>query len=390
MLIVALAGLCASIVYTIFAVIRLVTFPPPAERGEGGPKGRVRGVTIAKPLCGAEPELLENLRSFREQDYPDFEVLFAVGDPNDEALPVAGQLGEVIVAARAEGGNRKVNSLIAIEERAKGEIIVVADSDMRVGPDYLRSIVAPFEDERVGAVTCLYVGTTPHPPLRGTLPAPRGTSGVEPLVSRLGAMYINESFLPSVLVALALQPLDFCLGATMAVRRPALDSIGGFSSLAGYLADDYMLGQRMRAAGWEVRLAPYVVENVVWEPSFGDLFLHELRWARTIRTVRPIGYSFSILTMMFPWVVAVLLLSRFSRPALWMAAATLGLRLLLHLTVRWKLRLARPAAVWWIPLRDALTFVVYAASHFGRSVQWKEARFKVSTDGQLHAGRARP
>lgn len=372
MLIAALTGLCVSIVYTIFAVVR-VMHGAPALAGRDRLKPVLhQSVTIAKPLCGAEPELADNLRSFCQQDYPDYEVFFAVNDPNDAARPIAQQFGEVIVETRVTGTNRKINSLIAIAERARGDIIVVADSDMRVGPHYLRAVTAPFDDARVGAVTCLYAGR----PLAG-------------IPSVLGAMHINEVFLPSVLVALAIQPLDFCLGATMAVRRTALDSIGGFQALSGYLADDYMLGHRLREHGWDVQLAPAIVENVVAEPSFNDLFVHELRWARTIRTVRPVGYSLSVLTMMFPWAVAVLLISRFSRPALWMAAAALGVRVLLHFTVRFRLRLARPAAAWWIPLRDALTFVVYCASHFGRSVQWKQARFNVSTDGQLHPGRAR-
>ncbi len=369
MLIAALAGLCVSMLYTAFAIVRVWRFGSPAP--DRRKPVLLRKVTVAKPLCGAEPELAENLRSFCAQDYPDYEVLFAVGDPNDPAVPIAREFGEVLVAS-ASGPNGKVNSLIAIAERAKGEIIVVADSDMRVGPDYLRAVAGAFDAESVGGVTCLYAGR----PLGG---AP----------SLLGAMQINEGFLPSVLVALAIQPLDFCLGATMAVRRKALDSIGGFQSLAGLLADDYMLGHRLRQQGWEVRLAPYVVEDIVTEPSFSDLFLHELRWARTIRTVRPVGYSLSILTMMFPWTVAVVLLSRFSRPALGIALAALGLRLLLHGTVQRRLRLARPAPPWWIPLRDAMTFVVYCTSHFGRSVQWKQARFNVSTDGQLHAERAR-
>ncbi len=383
MLAIALAGLAMSMLYTAFAALRVFLWSAAARRRFEG--GRQR-VTIAKPLCGAEPELSENLRSFCEQEYPEYEVLFAVNDAQDAALPIARQFGEVIIEPRVAGANRKINSLIAIAERAKGAIIVVADSDMRVGPDYLRAVTAPFDDERVGAVTCLYAGR----PLPG-------------FASLLGAMYINEAFLPSVLVALAIQPLDFCLGATMAVRRTALESIGGFQALSGYLADDYMLGHRLRERGWDIRLAPYVVENLVSEPSFGDLFLHELRWARTIRTVRPLGYSFSILTMMFPWAVAVLLLSRFSRLALWMAAAAMGLRVLLQATVRMRVgaaALGSPAAgeaptatrlssTWLIPLRDALTFIVYCASHFGRSVQWKQLRFNVSTDGQLHPGRAR-
>jgi ceramide glucosyltransferase len=362
---ISLAGLVASMAYTAFAAWK-VWRRTIAEIPAGGPAPRV---TVAKPLHGLEPEIEENLRSFAEQDYPDYELIFAASDASDPAVAVARPLGEVIVAPPWIGPNEKVNSLAAIAGKAKGDVLVVSDSDMRVGPEYLRAVTFPFQDARVGAVTCLYTGR----PLPG-------------VPSLLGAMHINEEFRASVLVALAMQPLDFCLGATMAVRREALESIGGFAALSGFLADDYMLGHRLRQQGWDIRLAAYDVETIVSERSMRDLFLHELRWARTIRTVRPIGWAGSILTMLLPWTMAFLLLSRFSRTAIWISAGAAALRLLLH-AASGKQRLT---SVLWIPVRDLLTFVVYCCSHLGRNVQWKQARFNVSTDGQLHPDGARP
>jgi ceramide glucosyltransferase len=366
----AFSGLACSLAYTVFAIARVAGFG--RRRAE---PAVLPPVTIAKPLCGLEPSLYENLRCFCEQDYPEYEVIFAVRDPDDPAAGVVRQLladcpnvaASLVVEPRAFGTNLKVSNLIAIARQARYDLFVIADSDMRVGPDYLRAVVAPFADARVGAVTCPYVG--------------RSLGGVP---SKLGAMFINESFLPSVLVSLALEPLSFCFGATMAIRRGVLDSIGGFEALADYLADDYMLGNLVRRKGLHVELVPYVVETTVAESTLGDLFQHELRWARTIRNVRPAGYTLSLLTMTAPWAVAALLLSRFSAAGWSAFAAALLLRLALHVAVRIRFHRKDSASVAWIPLRDALSFFVYCASHLGRRVLWKETRFAVSADGQLH------
>jgi ceramide glucosyltransferase len=366
----AFSGLACSLAYTTFAIARVATFG--RRRGEST---TLPPVTIAKPLYGLEPSLYENLRSFCEQDYPEYEVIFAVRNANDPAAGVVRQLqadcpglaASLVVEPRALGTNLKVSNLIAIARKARHDLLVIADSDMRVGRDYLRAVVAPFADARVGAVTCPYVGR----PLGG-------------VPSKLGAMFINESFLPSVLVSLALEPLSFCFGATMAVRRSVLEAIGGFEALADYLADDYMLGNLVRRKGLDVALVPYVVETTVAESTLSDLFQHELRWARTIRNVRPAGYTLSLLTMSAPWAVASLLLSRFS-PAGWYAfAAALLLRVALHVAVRIRFKRKDSASPAWIPLREALSFIVYCASHLGRRVLWKETRFAVTTDGQLH------
>ncbi|HLJ75581.1 MAG TPA: bacteriohopanetetrol glucosamine biosynthesis glycosyltransferase HpnI [Thermoanaerobaculia bacterium] len=350
--------LAFSILYTTFALLRLLFFHHKEDEGDEGP------LTIAKPLCGNEPQLEENLRSFCQQDYPQYEVIFAVASEDDPAAEVARRVmrpnDRLIVARDRAGSNGKVNSLVAIEREAQYPIIVVADSDIRVDRNYLRTVVAPFGDARVGGVTAVYAG------------APTRT-----IASKLGAMYINEAFLPSVLVALALQPLDFFLGATMVVRREALQKIGGFAALADDLADDYMLGRKLRQAGYELRLANTIVETTVSERTLNDLLHREIRWSRTIRTVRPVGHFFTILTMPLVW-AAVALIVRRSPMTIAFAGAAVIARLAIHFA-------ARQSASWlWIPVRDALTFAVYVASFFGRRVVWRDRRFGVTADGQLH------
>ena len=202
-------------------------------------------------------------------------------------------------------------------------------------------------------------------------------------------MFLNEEFLPANLVAKAVEPLTYCYGPTMSARRSALEAIGGFEALTDHLADDYLLGNRIAALGLKVELAGRASVNVLREPSLMALFLHELRWARTIRTVRPLGYAGTIATMPTPWAVAVLLASGFSRAG-WLAlAATVALRLSMHLAVRRTFRLKGAPSFWWIPVRELLSFSVWCASHLGQSVLWKRNQFRVSTDGRLHEEVAR-
>jgi ceramide glucosyltransferase len=276
---------------------------------------------------------------------------------------------ELVVDDRLIGTNFKVSSLANMLRRAKYDILVIADSDMRVQPDYLGSIVAPFEDPDVGAVTCLYRGS----PVGG-------------LASAIAAMFINEWFLPSVLVALTFERLRFCFGASMAVTRKALDAIGGFEPLANDLADDYMLGKLISERGYTICLAPYLVENVVFEPDLKALFLHELRWARTVRTVRPIGYTLSFLTYSLPVSIlflAVTLATGFASAGVIAVALAIGLRVFLHYAVRAAFDIASPVMPWLIPIRDILAFLVWCASFLGRNVQWRHGKFSLDSDGRL-------
>ena len=249
---------------------------------------------------------------------------------------------------------------------ARYDILVIADSDMRVQSNYLRTIVSPFKDPGVGAVTCLYRGS----PVGG-------------LASALAAMFINDWFLPSVLVALTFEKLRYCFGASMAVRREALEAIGGFKALAYELADDYMLGKLISERGYTIRLAPYLVENVILEPGLKALFLHELRWARTVRSVRPVGYAFSFIAYPLPMSILFLLVAQFATVGLMAVALTIGLRILLQYLARTSFGISSPAMPWLIPIRDMLGFLVWCAGFLGRSVQWINGQFSLSPDGRL-------
>jgi len=247
-------------------------------------------VTILKPIYGLDPELAENIRSFCQQDYPKYQLIFGLHDKNDPAIPVIEEVIKefndidvsYIVDPRIYGTNHKVSSLINMCPTAKYDFLLIADSDMRVPDDYLANVMPPFSDTTVGAVTCLYFGSA-----RGKL------------ASSLNAMFINEWFFPSFLISRILQPIKYCLGATMIVRRNLLSEIGGFKSLSNYLADDYMLGKMITDLGYNIHLADFIVENIVEEASIKDLLAHELRWARTLRRVEPVGYILTFLTDTF-------------------------------------------------------------------------------------------
>jgi len=320
-----------------------------------------------------EPELYENLRSFCDQNYADYQVVFGARDARDPAIAVINRIIEefpqrdlsLVVDETVIGTNLKVSILACMLRLAKHDLIVVADSDMRVERNYLRALVAPFQDRQVGAVTCLYKGT----------PAPG-------LPSRLGAMFINDCFAPSVLVALSFQELRFCFGATMAVTRKALEASGGFAALADQLADDHILGRRVAQQGLKVVLSAYLVENRVWEPSLAALFQHELRWARTIRAMQPVGFTFSFVS--YPVAVSLLFFLLLpSAVGLTAVAVSVILRVLLHRAVHVNFDVVGRTAPWLAPVRDLLSFLVWAASFFGRSVEWRKQQFSVRSDGKL-------
>ncbi|HQU16709.1 MAG: bacteriohopanetetrol glucosamine biosynthesis glycosyltransferase HpnI [Gammaproteobacteria bacterium] len=335
-------------------------------------------VTILKPLCGAEPELYENLRSFCDQDYPEFQVVFGARDADDPALAVARRLVaefphrdlSVVADPRTIGTNHKVSNLANLLPAARHEYLVIADSDIRVGPDYLRSVVGPLLDPGVGVVTCLYRGRA-----------------LGPVWSRLGALFINEGFLPSVLVARALGSSAFSFGSTLALRRAALDQAGGLPALASHLADDYQLGALTRRQGLRTVLSPYLVETLAHEPSAARLLHHELRWGRTIRTIQPWGYFFSGVTYALPM---SLIGAGLAAPRPWALALpllALALRLMLHYAASAGLRLSNPPGPWLVPFRDLLSFAVWSGSFLGRRVRWRRGDFSVQSDGRMRANK---
>ncbi len=364
----------ASLVYLAGAIVQLRRW---ARRAV--PAAAVRPpVTILKPLCGSEPELYENLRSFCEQEYPTFQIVFGVQDPDDPALAAVRRLQHewphldirVVVDRRLIGSNRKVSNLANMLPQAKHDLVVIADSDIRVGPDYLRAIVGPLLDPGVGLVTCPYRAR----PDRS-------------LWSRLGAMAVNESFLPSVLVARALGSEAFGFGSTLAVRRESLERVGGFGALAEHLADDYMLGELTRRRGLRTVLSPYLVETVTHEPDGTSLFHHELRWSRTIRALRPWGHAFSVITQALPVSLFGVALAGAAPWSLVLPLLALGGRLMLHYAAGASLGPGARGDVLLVPLRDLLSFAVWAASFLGRNVRWRRSDFAVASDGRMRANK---
>jgi ceramide glucosyltransferase len=367
-----LVMLSISIVYAILVLVRVALFRLPGKPGGSF----TPPATLLKPICGIDPEpvLYDCLRSFCEQDYPEYQIVFGVRKPDDPAVPVIERLlrdmphldATLVVDDRVYGANRKLSNLTNMYEASRHDILVSADADGRVGPEYLRSAVAPFASSNVGAVTCLYIG--------------RAQKGVW---SVLGADFINDVILPSILAALALGKLRFLFGNTMAVRREVLEEIGGFRGLTTHLADDYLIGRWVSDRGLDVRLASCVVETVVSEPSLSSLFAHELRWGRTFRTVQPVGWTLSVLTDTTVLALLFLLVSGGQSLALALLALAVILRVGLHKTVRHRFGIDGPDPLWLVPVRDLLSFAVRTASLFGRSLVWKGERFVVAPSGHL-------
>lgn len=375
---IALALSLAASAYVVAALIglrRFATHRKGRRRTAGHPS-----VTVLKPVCGLDFELYENLRSFCDQDYPDYQVIFAVLASDDPAIPVIQRIISefparditLTVDPAVHGANRKVSNLINSFRSAKHEILVVADSDMRVGRDYLAAITQDFLDPTVGATTCLY----------------RGVPG-NGLLSKFACLHVNEWFLPSVLVSALLQDIRFCFGATMAVRRTILERAGGFHALASVLADDYMIGKFAHDQGFKVKLSPYVVDNIIRETSLRELFGHELRWARTIRLLSPAGYGFLFLTNTFSVAAVSLVICGMTLGVDAIVVASIGLavalRFRLHHAISTVLDLSTPAPLWMVPLRDLLSFVVWGASFLGRDIQWRGERFSLQSDGRIIA-----
>jgi len=329
-------------------------------------------VSILKPLCGAEPETYACLRSFCDQAYPQFQIVFGVCDANDPVLAVVSRLQRefpqidmaVAVDHSQHGSSRKVSNLINMLPLVRHEYLVVSDSEVRVDPDYLAQIIGPLLDDGVGIVTCAYRGY----PRRGLWPL-------------LGSMFINEWFLPSVRVAAMTGSRAFAFGATIALRRAVLERIGGFTAIANQLADDYRLGELTRRLGLRTVLSEVVIDTWVAEGSFGGLVRHELRWLRTIRALRPSAYCFCFITFGMPVAALGALLAGGAAPAVGMLWITVFTRLTLHGALR-----RGGSGVWQIavvPIREALSLGLWLWSFFTRRVHWREERYRVTRDGSV-------
>lgn len=367
------AGTIAGIAYTALAIaqVRAFRIKERAQRATASVP-----VTILKPLHGIEPNLFENLSSFCDQDYGTYHVIFGAADPSDPALEVAHAVKarfadcdiEIVANNAKPAGNPKIGNLLGMIDRARYPIIAIADSDIRAGPGYLHALAACFDDPNVGAATCAYGGV------------PGST-----FASRLGAMHVNDQFAPSVMVAGAIEPLTYCFGATMAVRRDVLERIGGLDVLADHLADDYLLGKRITEAGYGVALVPYAVQTTVSDDTLASLWRHERRWSRAILGQRPGGYAGSVVTYVLPFAAIFALAARTPVSAVLLATAA-ALRVVLHFDGGRTFAPATRPRPWLIPLRDCFGLAVWISAFFGKRVRWQTDEFHLKAGGRMAAG----
>lgn len=329
-------------------------------------------VTILKPLHGAEPRLAQCLTSFCVQDYgAPVEIVFGLHGAGDPALPVAASVKSrfpalpavIAVDGTSHGANAKISNLINMQASATHGMLVAADSDILVPPDYLAQVVSLLQKDGAGAVTVLYYG-----------------EAAETRWSEFAALCINTHFLPNVLVGLSLGLAKPCFGSTIALRRETLAAIGGFEAFANQLADDYAIGAAVRKAGYSVEIGPSAVAHVCHEESLGDLLHHQLRWARTIRSIDLPGYLGSFIA--HPFALALLGAAAGNRACLALALLALGLRAGLCKAVERSFRLGRQN-MWMLPITDLISFSVFVWSFFGASITWKRANYTVLADGTL-------
>ncbi|MEI9971089.1 MAG: bacteriohopanetetrol glucosamine biosynthesis glycosyltransferase HpnI [Ignavibacteriota bacterium] len=370
MLVVTLLTLVVgALVYQVLTVVAAIRY-----RGVRPPRpGAAPPISILKPLAGAEEGLEDNLRSFFEQDYPSFEILFAVRSASDPAIAVVENLqaryptvpSRLIVTGEAPYANAKVYSLNLMLESARHDLVVMADSDIRVLPDMLNVLAAEFADEKLGMATCPY------------RVVPGGS-----FWSTLEAIGLNTEFLSGVLVARMLDGMKFALGPTIAARRETLLRIGGFDAVKDYLAEDFVLGKLAAKHGFGVILSSYVVDHYIGAQSIGANLRHRLRWSRSSRRSRPKGYAGQIFTHPLPLALLLCAIS----PAWWpLLAVTVALRAsAVWATAGHVLRDPLTRRRWWlVPLQDVAALLVWGAGFFGNTILWRGRRYWLLPDGRF-------
>ena len=372
----AIIGLASLIVAAGYAVVAMVAVLVWHRRLALPHRFPMPAVTVLKPLHGAEPGLYANLRSFCEQSYPQYQIVFGVRDADDPALAVVERLVcdfpslpiDVVVNPQLHGSNFKVSNLINMLARARHDVLIVADSDVWVESDYLRAVTAPLLDHKVGLVTSIYRDM----PTKSTW-------------SRLGAMYINEWYMPSVLLAWLFGYEGYVSGQTMCLRRETLQASGGLQAVADYLADDHRLGELVRGLGLRIVLSAYVVRAEHHESSWGSLVLHEVRWMRTIRALKPLSYCFLFLSFTLPLAIPGIVLGA-ADPSVSIAAwalflTALAARLVLHFVPL--LRGTRPpmSDLWLVPVHDLLMVWIWLRAFFVSRISWRGREFAVGAGG---------
>lgn len=358
--------LVGSLVYSVLQMVaaqRYLAVRAPALQ-------RAEPISILKPLAGLDLDLESNLRTFFEQDYPEFEILFAVRSEKDPASEVVDRLrreypkrrSRLLITGEPPYPNAKVFSLDRMLSAAANDLVVMSDSDIRVTPDLLRTVAAEFQDQHLGVATCPY----------------RAVAG-RSLWSRLEATGMNTDFWGGALVARMIEGMHFAVGPTIAARRHVLEAIGGFDRVKDYLAEDFVIGKFAAEEGHGVILSSYVIEHHIGSARLGENFSHRLRWARSTRRSRPAGYLGQLFTMPLP---LALLVCGFA-PAWWpVLPVTAVVRGLAAYMVSWRVLKAR---INWLllPIEDVLGFCFWLAGFVGNTITWRGRRYRLFADGRF-------
>ena len=365
--------LCVSALYYILSVgaaRRLFSSTSPPVLSKYPP------VSILKPLKGAPHDLYDTLATFCRLDYPSLQIIFGVREPEDPAVSVVKQIQKkfpacdisLVVEPHVIGENYKVSTLHHLLLEAKYDHLVITDSDVTVDPDYLCKIIPPLTKDETGLVTCIYRG---------------GAS--RPLPALIESIMIETSFITQVIVASQIEKPSYAFGATIAVKRHCLESIGGFAPLRNFLADDYYLGFNLARTGVRIQILPTIVETHPDVSSFTDLFHHQIRWGRTQRNCRPGGYLSTAvtfgtvwagLTLLCLWPAPEICAAAFGVIFLRMVSAFFISTIFLKSTLPW-------ASVLLVPLTDFLSFFVWLNSLWGTTVRWGPYTFRVRSNGTM-------
>jgi ceramide glucosyltransferase len=366
--------LLAALVYQVLALCCLWRFCSQPQSATPAPP--LPGITVFKPLKGLDETTRECLESFLSQDYHPYQVIFGVNQATDPLLPLLQELQrsfprprlEIVICPETLGLNPKVSTLRQLEPHALYDLLVIADADVKVEPDFLSQIAAALQDPEVGLVSCPY-----------------RAGPVKTLGAGLEALTISGDFIPSVATAFYVEGIRFALGATMALSRQALAASGGLAALADFLADDYQLGWRVAQAGYRVGLLPYVVETRTPRMGFKEYLGHQLRWARTYRVCRARGYLAYGITHALVFSAALFLASGLASWALGLLGATLAIRGTLAVFSE---RRALGGSLPWsffllLPLKDFLSGLIWLLSFIGNRVTWGGRAYRVTREGKL-------
>jgi len=366
----------AGSIYSILCLLAVWRFRTQPGCSPGYSFSKWPGVTILKPVRGLEKNQEQNLRSACLQDYPEFQVVFSVQDPDDPALPLLKKIGQafgskrvsVVIGNRRVGPNGKINNLLGALPYAQYDTLVISDSDVRLKPDYLKAIIAPLADPNVGCVCTLYKAT--H---------------ADRWFEKMELLTLNADFVPSVIFASVTGASKFCLGSSVALRCSSLKEIGGFETLADYLTEDYEMGRRLWTSGKRVAVVPYFVETVVDLEKASRWWNHQVCWDQKTRAAQPAGFFATLLIRSVPFALLFAASRLADAGGLLVLGGVMGLRLATAAVILgWGLQDReglRNLAL--LPLRDLTSIISWLLAFTKKTVSWRGAELMLGHDGRL-------